>query len=334
MNKTLEIEPGTVYISASQLGSFDGFTRVIIPDSVTLIDDGAFRHINPEEIVYGNGIKRIDTEANGCDNLKRVKIPDSVVGIMEYAFAGCHRLENVTIGANVEYIGQNAFLGCNNLVELSVSNKNKVYHSKNNCLIETNDRKLLFGCTNSVIPADESVTKIGDSAFAYRFNSDSKIQEIKIPGNIKIIGRGSFFGCSGLTSVTISEGVVCIGKESFAECTKLTDIIIPNSVTTILGNAFLETKLKTRVRNYIAFGTRSDNSVHCRNLNKTGVVVYSNLFEVFNDYCGVLNKDVFIYVCEVGDKPDENKTNKFVTKDIKSAKMLSRQGIIDVLNGA
>ena len=45
------------------------------------------------------------------------------------------------------------------------------------------------------------------------------------------IGKYAFSNCSGLTSVSISEGVSSIGDCAFYECTGLTSVSIPASVT-------------------------------------------------------------------------------------------------------
>ena len=61
---------------------------------------------------------------------------------------------------------------------------------------------------------------------------------IEIPENIVKIGTGAFYGCTGLTSVTISNGVTIIGNHAFDGCTGLTSITIPDSVTSIGERAF------------------------------------------------------------------------------------------------
>ncbi|MBR6431638.1 MAG: BspA family leucine-rich repeat surface protein [Muribaculaceae bacterium] len=48
----------------------------------------------------------------------------------------------------------------------------------------------------------------------------------------------AFFGCTGLTAVTIPETVTSIGNRTFRGCTALTSITIPNSVTSIGVYAF------------------------------------------------------------------------------------------------
>ncbi len=52
------------------------------------------------------------------------------------------------------------------------------------------------------------------------------------------IGYNAFYGCTGLTSVTIPNSVTSIGYNAFYGCTGLTSVTIPNSVTSIENNAF------------------------------------------------------------------------------------------------
>ena len=58
----------------------------------------------------------------------------------------------------------------------------------------------------------------------------------------------TFYGCSGLTSVTIPNSVTSIGSYAFYNCSGLTSLIIPHSVMSIKKSAFKYcTRLKTVV---------------------------------------------------------------------------------------
>ena len=60
---------------------------------------------------------------------------------------------------------------------------------------------------------------------------------------VTVIGDDAFFGCWGLTSVTIPDGITIIGNSAFYGCTGLTNVTIPDSVTTIEDSAFRVTGL-------------------------------------------------------------------------------------------
>ena len=56
------------------------------------------------------------------------------------------------------------------------------------------------------------------------------------------IGNRAFYGCSGLTSITIPNSVTSIEHYAFQHCSGLTSITIPNSMTVIGDRAFLGCK--------------------------------------------------------------------------------------------
>ena len=115
-----------------------------------------------------------------------------------------------------------------------VEEGNPVYHSAGNCLIETQSKTLLFGCSNSIIPDDGSVTSIGSMAFSGR----SGLESIVIPDSVTSIGGDAFSGCSGLESIVILDGVTSIGDWAFSGCSGLESIVIPDRVTSIGRGAF------------------------------------------------------------------------------------------------
>ena len=61
------------------------------------------------------------------------------------------------------------------------------------------------------------------------------------------IGEQAFHNCTGLTSMSITNGVTQIGGNSFAYCEKLVSIGIPKSVTSIGAGAFNQCSSLTSV---------------------------------------------------------------------------------------
>ena len=151
------------------------------------------------------------------------------------AFEGCTSLTSIIIPAGVTSIGNSAFTGCSGLETIQVEEKNTVYHSVNNCLIETATKQLILGCKSSLIPADGTVTSIGESAFS----GCSRLTSITIPEGVASIGGNAFKDCSGLTSLTLPSSLIKIGNSAFEGCTGITgSLTIPDSVTTIGSSAF------------------------------------------------------------------------------------------------
>lgn len=219
-------------------------------------------------------------------------------------------IKTVVIEDGISIIGSHAFEGCKSLTNVTIGN---------------------------------NVISIGYSAFSGCTNLTS----ITIPSNVTYIGSSAFYGCTSLTSITIPDGVTCIGVGVFENCTSLTDIIISNSVTTIGDGAFYNcTNLKTKKQNYKAFSL-VDNKIFCKNYEYTenewsetldnikpcrrGYHYCDNLFNIFNHYSGVIDKDIVIYECEVGDIVIKC-NDKFVTNRIKPVKRLYREDVIKILN--
>ena len=85
---------------------------------------------------------------------------------------------------------------------------------------------------HAVIP--EGTTEIIEIAF-----QDCKnLVSVEIPGSVRVINYGAFYGCTGLTSVIISEGVEEIYDCAFKGCTSLTGVTLPKSIKQVSFDAF------------------------------------------------------------------------------------------------
>lgn len=162
-----------------------------------------------------------------------VVLPNSIISIGAYAFFGC-RWDHIVIPSSVTEIAPNAFLSVG-LKSIVVEQGNTVYHSDNNCLIETATKTLVRGCANSVIPTDGSVTVIGDSAF----DQVLTLKSISIPDTVTTIDNNAFYRCLGLTEIVIPNSVKYIGDGAFSYCSNIKSLSLSNSLIEIGEYAFL-----------------------------------------------------------------------------------------------
>lgn len=90
-------------------------------------------------------------------------------------------------------------------------------------------------CSNlqGKINIPDGVTKVGKQAFA-----GTQIEEVVIPGSMKLDVNPVFSRCSKLTKIRICDGVSEIGTRYFNGCTGLTMIELPASITNIENMAF------------------------------------------------------------------------------------------------
>lgn len=148
----------------------------------------------------------------------------SVKTIGESAFEGNTQLTTLRIPASVTKVGESAFYGCSGITSITVDAGNTAYVSAGNCLVEVATKKLIQGCSASTIPADGTVTEIGDYAFA----GCTGLTTLHIPYPITNISGSAFMGCSGLETITASEGST--HYSAIGNC-----LIISGTRTLILG---------------------------------------------------------------------------------------------------
>ena len=116
--KNVNIKPTTT----KPFGSFEGknLTSVVIPNSVTIIDEFAFKGNQLTSIVIPDGVTTIGNDAFENNQLTNVVIPDSVTTIGSSAFEN-NRLTSVTIPNSVTTIESSAFYG-NQLTSVTIGN--------------------------------------------------------------------------------------------------------------------------------------------------------------------------------------------------------------------
>jgi hypothetical protein len=175
-------------------------SEFIIPDGVEVIGVRAFAMCgNLKTVTIPDSVKRIDPYAfYFCKNLASVTIPNSVTTIGGYAFANCSSITKIDIPKSVTDLGGLPFAECRNITNITVNSGNPVYHADGNCLIETANKKIIYGCNNSTIPTDGSVTSID----GYAFKNCLKLTRLYIPSCITSIGRMAFDNCKNLIFVT------------------------------------------------------------------------------------------------------------------------------------
>ena len=140
--------------------------------------------------VIGQGVTSIGVYAFcQCFSLTEVTIPSSVTEIGLSAFSSCSSLTEVTIPESVSEIGYRAFRGCDNLKTLN--------YNAADCKIT-----IRIGIAEP-IPDWHSITTLN------------------IGNGVKSVPDYAFYGCTGLTEVTIPESVSEIGYRAFYGCDNL-----------------------------------------------------------------------------------------------------------------
>lgn len=89
---------------------FDG--RLVIPDTVKLLEREAFEYSSISELTISKGLKEIgDSCFSSCENLTKVNLPNGLKVINSGAFESCEALEHIKIPSTVTEIDYDAFSG-------------------------------------------------------------------------------------------------------------------------------------------------------------------------------------------------------------------------------
>jgi len=178
--------------------------EIIIPDKVTEIGEnpttGCFSGCNSlTKVVLGKSLKVIHQSTfSGCP-LEEVTFPESLETIKTHAFDYCTALTEININKNISEIEGGAFANCSKLQAFNVAPENTHFASLDGILY---DKPLT---TIIAVPAGISGT-------------------LELPAGLKAIAERAFYGCYGITSITIPENVESIGNFAFSGCMNLTAI--------------------------------------------------------------------------------------------------------------
>ena len=146
------------------------------------------------------------------ENLKSVKLPDTIISIGTEAFSLCKSLETVNIPSGVKEIG-GAFRSCEKL-------------------------------TSIVIP--EGVEYI----YFDTFKDCTSLKNVQLPNGLKMIYDFAFENCSSLTEISIPDSVEELGTGVFAGCTSLQSIVIPENVSYIGKGIFTGSAVYKDAKNW------------------------------------------------------------------------------------
>lgn len=211
-------------------------TEIIIPDSVTRIEDFAFKgsSIKSCEISNLSKLEFIGKQAFYQTKLESINLPNNLNTIEEEAFCASFNLENIiidgdhsklrkigkyafsdtaissfTIPPNVSQISGGAFSACSSLTQLFVNPLNEHFSSKEGVLFQGNTL-IAWPDGKKPVVIPEGTREIFEYTFGF-----SRIENIVLPRTLFKIGEGAFEQTFFLLEVTIPDSVEFIDSLAF-----------------------------------------------------------------------------------------------------------------------
>ena len=158
---------GFTEIGTTALENQATITEVVIGNSVTTIDDGAFQYSGLSAITIPSSVTSIGKSVFFyCSSLTSIVMPNSVTYIEDgtFSYSG---LQSIIISKTVTYIGWDSFSNCSSLTSFTFEN-------------------------------DSQLTEFGNNAF----ENATALPSITIPNSVITINVNVFKNCTALTSVT------------------------------------------------------------------------------------------------------------------------------------
>ena len=234
---------------------------ITLPSALTTLGGSAFSYCKSLATVnIPTGVGRIGSRTfDGCTALTSIRL-EKVVNIDQAAFSGCTALSQVYVGAGISVIdkdafancssltsftlgtgeqlsiGAGAFRGCSSLTEIALPSGMRMIDASafNGC---TSLSKVRLYCEDVTVdresqdelfrdcPLTEMV--LGEGVIwvpSYFFYGCEGLTEITIPLNVTAIGAGAFRGCTGLTYVKLHDKITEVQSVAFAECSSLAKV--------------------------------------------------------------------------------------------------------------
>lgn len=212
------------YIGSNAFAYCSSLKSAIIPAGVSNISH-AFSQSGVESVTLKGNPEMWYNAFGYCENLKEVKLSDTLENINQCAFDGCKNLESITLPDSVKEIEWAAFKNCEKLSDIK--------HSGN--IYKINSESFKNTAWHNTQP--DGFVYFGNVLMGYKGKGSATIDEIIIKDGVIGVAAGAFENYSNVNKIIFPEGLKAIGAYSFRE-TAVESIEVPESVEFIGYSAF------------------------------------------------------------------------------------------------
>ena len=248
-----------MYIGEDAFKDNDNIRRIVIPASVTQIQETAFENCTALEevyfvstqsrVTYENGVKQENADIDwadlsmvyqrafyNCKNLKKLDLSNvKTTTVAHEAFVGCTSLSEIVDMTSIGTAHDMAFYGCTSLTSLDLTG------------LHMSGRYVFAGCTGLTEITTGQFTAIGEGMFY----GCTGLQDTVVIRGAKV-GAYAFYGCKNLEGVKFQSpaGLAIefeIGVSAFENCgVNAFSLDAGNEIVRVIGdNAFKNSKLSS-----------------------------------------------------------------------------------------
>lgn len=153
------------------------------------------------------------------EDIKEFDVPEGVVNLYHYSFAGCESLQRISLPSSLKRIGNRAFYGCVSLKEIVVPESVNIIGNE-----------VFMHCSSLehvVLPSEtiEITTRL--------FYNCRNMKNFCIPTAVKTINEEAFRCCFSLEHIGMNSQLELIKERAFKDCCSLKEFIMPESVKAV-----------------------------------------------------------------------------------------------------
>ncbi len=229
----LELSGNMKKIGNYTFAECSALTEMILPVSIESIGSYSFKDcIGLRNLSIPPKVTSIGGYTfSGCTSLAGLTLPNGLTAIETYAFQNCSSLTSITVPDSVETIGTAAFSGCSALQSMTLPFVGNTLNQT------TPSSKTVFGFIFGTKSYEGGIpVKQNYSGSGITYYIPTSLTHVTITGG-KLL-YGSFYGCSGLTRLTLPDSLTEVGKYAFYQCSGLKELVLPDSVIGIGSYAF------------------------------------------------------------------------------------------------
>lgn len=246
--RNLMLPSGIKEIWANAFEGCTSLTEIHFPNSLEILGESAFKNcVNLERFNYPIGLKQgreylgvveyylsdqwytwVDqTEGpfEGCTKITSITIPERITHVAPFLFADS-AIRSISFPSTLRTIGSCAFANCQNLKEISIPD-----HVTD---LETFAFANCKNVTNVKLPAGWNAVGFSAASIDYNHGIDY----------LERIDASPFYGCSGLTAITMPEGCTRVPEQAFYGMNNLVSVHLPDTVERIDSKAFYGTGIE------------------------------------------------------------------------------------------